>query len=326
MSEENQSYYKTGKPTIPYLRVHDKLLDYDYTNRIFELLEHNAPELLNRFGSLIVEYAKRIQKKEERLEKLEEERTILAGEVAENRRKLKISLEEIPVEPKTYWHENILSIGLSILLFIGVLKFLDVELENMLEQQYLPRSILAIAASICINLAEKKSIENYVYHYVEKKNNSKIEANNFKNYLLESPILVTTLIIISETGLASAGLQSINMGDADDWLSRMAIFMGSALAALVNVNLAWSVGIKRAKWKIEFQGEKKDRIRENTKYIVKYESDKELLKNINKQILRIKKEIKIEKEEAVKEFSRWERDVKMYLKVSQFSSRKSTDD
>jgi hypothetical protein len=324
MFESNQNSYNLDKSQIPYLRVNDKLLDYDYTKRIFELLEHNAPELLNRFGSLIIEYAKRIQKKEERLEYLENETTILASKVASNKKRLKISLDEIPPEPKTEWHNSILSIGLSFLLFIGVLSFLQLEIEDIPKQPLI--SILALAASICINLAEKKSIENFVYHYVKNDNNSKIDANNLGKYLFQSPILVAILIVISETGLAASGLQAINIVNSDNWLLQMSIFMGAALAALVNVSLAWSEGKDRAEWEIKHQEEKKTRIRENIRYIVEYESDEKLLKKLNRQISRIRKELNIEKREAVKEYVRWERDLKTYLGINQFSSiNKSSD-
>lgn len=324
MFESNQNTYNLDKSQIPYLRVNNKLLDYDYTKRIFELLEHNAPELLNRFGSLIIEYAKRIQQKEERLEYLENETTILASKVASNKNRLKMCLDEIPAEPKTKWQNIILSTGLSFLLFIGVLSFLQLEIEDTPKHPLI--SILALTASICINLAENISIENFVYHYVHKNNQSKIEVNNLRNYFFQSPILVAILIVVSETGLAASGLQAINKFDNDNWFLQMSIFMGAALAALTNVSLAWSIGKDRAEWEIKHQEKKKACIRENIRYIVEYESDEKLLKKLNRQISRIRKELNIEKREAVKEYIRWERDLKTYLGINQFSSiNKSSD-
>ncbi|PSR18346.1 hypothetical protein C8255_07875 [filamentous cyanobacterium CCP3] len=330
-----ESSYQKGESNIPYLGTDSEPFEDPYTRFLAELLEAHAPELLSRFRRVVVESARQLKHKEEYLQSLEEKKIQLVGELEAKSKALDHSLSQLPKEPSSTWVEFGLTVGLSVLLFIGVLTLFEVQIRSAFDSRNYIKTIIALSAAICINLAERKTVEHHAQHNAEVKNerlsqmldkadNSILSLSDDRRAFWsriaegESPIWLAGTIVVSETAFVSAGLLDLLV--TAPWTLQAAAIIGASLAALINVALAWGMALEKASWKRDFLKKKQQIIVEQFENMQAAASADARLKEINENIEDLKRKIKNDRQDAAREYRRWERDLKGYLQVNSFNS------
>lgn len=321
-SEENT--YKRSISKIPYLGDINSDFNDTHSNKLTTLLEKYAPELLSRLYGVVLMSALEVKEKEEELETLREQKIALEEDVARKDELYKQTLDKIPEKPgsRFFMGELLLTFGLSILLFIGIYNIFGLVPQQASKLKNLPQTILALAGAICINLAEKNSIERHVEYHNEVKDEIQKNEEKKRPYwerMLagEQPIFLAVFIVIAEMGFTASGLFTLI---DDDFFTRFTAVLGTSLAAVINVAQAWGLAIKKAKWKKDNLNKLDQINEEKIKIKSEAEADRAKLKGTERQIKNLETKIRILQKKATIEYIRWEKDLKRFMKVKPFDS------
>lgn len=323
-----------SKPNMPYpggQSIKDEeLFNEPHSRYLATLLEPHAPELLHRWFWVVLPAAQKVYEEKENLEDLFIKREETSVEYASKQKLADSNLKRLPKEPQESWTEVCLTIGLSIMLFLGLLEFLGGNIDTLAEGELEPKAVIALAGAICINIAEKSSIIRHAEHANEVKN-----LQGEKEKLLhekkafwqrfqegESPLWLATTIVVFETAFASPGLITLLPPNIDG-IFKFCVFLAAGLAALINVTLAWGLALKRSDWKQQFLAKKQQIDLENLELLKEAEGAKVRLKNIDEQISYRKNQYLQAWRNATKEHQRWERDVKQWIENTTFNSREN---
>ena len=303
--------------------------DDPYFRFLSQLLERSSPELLGHFQIKIVTTSRKINDLEKKLDDLGEKRIDLIEKIYSNDKALDNYLKQLPQKPGTskiqIIPELILTIGLSVLLFLGIIQVLGLEVEDISDIQELPKTIIAFAGAICINIAEKISIERHAEHNAEISNRNQLSDEEEENDLNqkkafwksmaegEAPLWLAMIIVISETAFASSGLLSIIPRGEKNMM--VVSFLGAGLAAIVNVALAWGIALRKSDWNRDYL-DKYQKITEEhveTKQIAV--ASKAKIKAIDHKINELRKELKKRDKELRKEYRKWENLIKKRIQI-----------
>ena len=316
--------YKRSISKIPYLGDINSDFNDTHSNKLTTLLEKYAPELLSRLYGVVLMSALEVKEKEEELETLREQKIALEEDVARKDELYKQTLDKIPEKPgsRFFMGELLLTFGLSILLFIGIYNIFGLVPQQASKLKNLPQTILALAGAICINLAEKNSIERHVEYHNEVKDEIQKNEEKKRPYwerMLagEQPIFLAVFIVIAEMGFTASGLFTLI---DDDFFTRFTAVLGTSLAAVINVAQAWGLAIKKAKWKKDNLNKLDQINEEKIKIKSEAEADRAKLKGTERQIKNLETKIRILQKKATIEYIRWEKDLKRFMKVKPFDS------
>ncbi|MEM9926698.1 MAG: hypothetical protein AAF915_23605 [Cyanobacteria bacterium P01_D01_bin.50] len=314
--------YKQSVSIIPYLGEFKSDFDETHSKKLANLLEKYAPELLSRMYGVVLAAAKQLKEEQEKLEKLKEKKIQLEENVARNEELYRQEVETIDKKPGSQFFilEIFLTFGLSILLFIGIYNVFGLVPQQASKLKNLPQTILSLAGAICINLAEKNSIERHVEYYNEVKNEIEKNGNYKRHYVSrfiagEEPIWLATFIVLAEVAFVTTGLFTLV---DDDFFTRLAAVFGASLAAIINVSQSWGLAIKKSKWKRDCLGKLHEKYDKKSKIKSDAAADRAKLKETKRQIKNAEMEIKIYQKRAIIEYKRWEKDLKRFMKVNKF--------
>lgn len=277
-------------------------------------LEKFNPELLNRLYFVVYPAAENAQKEEEAFSKLLGERQTIATELAQNKAALKESLKQLPRQPKEAWYEIFLTVGMSLLLFIGFCEVFGLEIQSLTSEQY-PLAVLCLGGAACINVAEKLTIHRFVqslHLHLYSESFNVPWWQRLKDG--DSVLWFAVTLVVFETCFATPGLLSLLPPRvASQWQAQLLIITGAGLAALANVGLAWSTALVQLDWKRDFLQAKQQIALKNQEFRTQSAAAKASLLHIEKQISQQKKIVSDAFERARLEHSRWEHAVREWM-------------
>lgn len=261
-------------PTLPWgLGTFDResLIDEFHTHPLGKLLQNNQPYLFQQFYWVVVKSANTVRQHEDDLTVLQKEAEDLeaqAGGLEEEISRMPKVEEpkgyhisrELPEKPTPEAWEILLTIGLSLMLFIGISEFLGLDLQGFTIDQW-PMLLLGLLGAICINLGEYFAIFRLVKavrRYDPKRSHS--DDGQYKNTIPfwervkagDSAIWTSILIVVLETLFAAPGLISLLPPKISvQPLFQITVFAAAGLAAMVNIIIAWGNALELIQWEQE---------------------------------------------------------------------------
>ncbi|MBD1892956.1 hypothetical protein [Coleofasciculus sp. FACHB-SPT9] len=279
----------------------ESLFADSHTHPLAKLLEYSQQELFQRLYWVVLAATHRVRREEEELAKLRIEQENLAEKVGELEEAIAtipevdsdsesdliaIELPPKPVPPE--WHEW-LTVGLSLMLFLGITEFLGLDIQSLTYEQT-PLLILGLAGAICINLGEYNGLFGMVIGVRRSdpprsfQDDQKL-ANTIPFWVRirtgDAATWISIAIVLLETFFAAPGLISLLPPKAAaNPVWQMTVFAAAGLAALVNVVMAWGDALKEIHWE-QVVAELKERQRHEIKALQQdsvYQERRELIK------------------------------------------------
>jgi preprotein translocase subunit Sec61beta len=335
---------------VPYHRNLQEILKDSETGRLAQILGKISPLEWNNYQR-ILKIAHKVENKEEQLEELHEKEEELNKEKGKLEAEIQAKTENLPEKPTRpafqeprkgpkYWYESYLSVGLSLMLFLGISEFLGIDIQKLELSLIL---VLGIAGAICINLAEYRGIHTLVsVSYRHKRRLNSIPQFQWKHLLNDPNFLLTIIIILCETCFAAPGiLKFFSKSERQDPKILLTVYAACALAALVNVVIAWGDAkediehefkVKEAKESYEAQEEayfSSPQYQEDLKTIEDRKAQLEeiamikaehgqisgQLASVHQQIQRLERKITEHTEMALQEYQKWARSARFWMLV-----------
>jgi len=340
----------------------DSLLKDPHTHPLAKLLEFGNPELFQRWFHQVLPPAYAVTRQEEdikslqpEIERLTEEVGALEAEVA-NQPHINPNPDddfppsEQPPKPQPEPWEMALTVGLSLMLFLGIAAVLGIEVQGLTLDQ-IPMLLFAIAGAVCLNLAEFQGIYRFVvayYRFEPRRSHHDDErhANQipfWHHIRTGNPVVWTSFtIVLLETLFAFLGLISqlpprlqANFG------FQLTAFAAAALAATVNLVIAWGNALGTVQWEQAVEEQKlkdldakearlqdetylqrreqywqkeEDIARERQKLRKQLGAAQSLLREKQAELRKQEKVLAVLKIEAVQEYERWELSVRRWIK------------
>jgi flagellar motility protein MotE (MotC chaperone) len=344
----NNKRFIYNTPSIPWSNglFPGDILDEDlHLEPLNAILKQFCPDLYQQLRWVVLESARQAKREEPKLDELETQRENLTTEAAACEAAMDkvvespspdFTVEEEPTEP---WFTPILTIGLSIMLFLGLCEYLGVKIYDLDWDQTIPL-LEALFGAVCINLGEKLAIETFVEshrRYEPQRNHS--DDEEMKNLIPfwsryasgDSAIWAATFIVVCEVGFATPGLISLLPPSASSSIVMQLIALSAAgLAAVVNVFMAWGNAQAKINWrreKLTIQAAEQQWIEaererlaqsepisdEQREFRVRAAAAKSRLKVVEQRILAQQERLSDAKERARLEYERWEYAVKRWL-------------
>jgi hypothetical protein len=216
--------------------VYDATCSARQARERFEALDEETPELLERQA-----------RAQARVAQLNEERKeVESGESQGWQVSWKREVESVRTK-ETFW--TFLSAGLSFMVFLGILEYLQIDINDLSGRQAF---LVAIAgfASICLTLSVKVGINLWV-----KAQHNGATAQTVVNYRWSAspeslwarlrrgdPVVVmSVLFLLLETLFAGPGMiAALPMGLRQNLFWQLSAYISGGLFALANLNLAWA--------------------------------------------------------------------------------------
>lgn len=166
MDTRARVHYQSGRSNVPYLGTELDPFDDAHVRVLYKLLDRYAPELLVRFRYVVIESTKQLEGKVKALSALEDRKLELIQEIEKHENSLDYKLGQVPSQPGTSIKSNatkvLLTVGLSVFLFIGVLFVFDIRVSELSRLRNVPAICLSLIAASAINVAERETIERHV--------------------------------------------------------------------------------------------------------------------------------------------------------------------
>lgn len=323
----------------------EHLLDDIHTYRLAKLVEKYEPELFDRWRYVVLSTAEKALAKEKQLEELLDEKQRIAAKLASSEAALEslgevLSFEEssLPKKPTYKWYEDWLSVGLSLMLFLGILEFLGIEIQNFTPDKFW-LVLLALAGAICLNLGSKLAIVRQVIftrrhepiRSFEGEDGHKKTVPFWMRLWRGDPVTWLSVgFILMEMAFAAPGLLDLLPRKlASQQMFQFSVFMAAGLAGYVNVSMAWGVAFEQIRWEQEVieKTQVRQRKAEQQKqdlYYGEIQQEKRIvreeLKNARARLAEIKERIKRQEKwanelnrRAVREHKRWELTVRRWM-------------
>lgn len=235
----------------------ETLLKDSHTRHLAQILEKYQPELFSRWRWIVLASAKEAKLEKEKLKKMKIKLENLLAEVAKWKALINDNLDTLPPQPKEPFWYNLLSLGLSYLLFLSICEFTGIDTRNLVTQDWF-FLLISFLGAICINLGEKLSVEFLVatVRRYEPRRNYK-DSQEYQDlipfwcrYTTGDPaIWYATILVALETGFAGSGLLGLLPPQASKNTGIVIIvFLSCGLAALVNVALGWGIALNKISW------------------------------------------------------------------------------
>lgn len=315
------------------------LLEECHTNRLAKILEYYKPELFQRWYWVVLAAAHKAKNAQQDLSTLEKEQEELSSKVSFMEAALDIEL--LP-QPKPEPWQILLTIGLSIMLFLGIAEFFGLEVQSITNDQFM-QFLLVLSGAVCMNLGEYIGILRIVKavrRYDPKRSFS--DDNRHANSIPfwqrvksgDAAIWLSFAIVLMETAFAAPGLIGLLPPKLSvEPLFQLTVFAAAGLAATINIMIAWGNALLEIQWEKNVE-EIRQRHRQA---FVSSESDSNLIDEViieremnnyrrklaeakarlelkNRSVEKQKREVDDSKERARREFERWEFSVRKWLK------------
>ncbi|MER3587520.1 MAG: hypothetical protein C4322_03480, partial [Mastigocladus sp. ERB_26_1] len=233
----------------------ESLFDNRHTLPLAKFLETKEPQLLAQWFASVAPAAAQARQAEVTLDNLRLQRNQLAAKLAE--------LEVLDPEeadfiqrdrtpPINYW-EWLLTIGLSLMLFVGIAEIL-LQLDlGKLSPKKMPLFYLALLGAICLTAGAKLMVIRWVKatrSYEPKRNF--FDDPNYANPIPfwsrltsgDSAVWLSIAIVVLEVAFAAPGfIEMLPHKLQKQPLIQMTAFLGTGIAAMINIGLAWGTAL-----------------------------------------------------------------------------------
>jgi hypothetical protein len=254
---------------------HRSILDDRHVKALGELLESGAPWLFNQWyevlytshtvAQLKAEIHALVQRKEDTAKQVGRLEAALANQPRINPSPdqdfLGLDLPPAPdISPPQIgsWWEKLLTIGLSLMLFLGLVEMLGLDLDGLNWSTDWPKFVTAVAGAVCMNLAEYQGIyrivaaarrfePRHIYRQDERYPNPIPFWHRFTSG--DPAIWISLVFILMETLFAFIGLISLfRPSQQEQFIFQLATFAAAGLAATINLTLAWGNALTQVQW------------------------------------------------------------------------------
>jgi hypothetical protein len=246
-------------PQIPWRLGHwevESLFENPHTRPLAIFLHTLEPQLLAQWYATVAPSATEARKAAMAVDELCLERNELTAQLAELEAIAAQNCDENPqrenVSQHTYW-EWLLTIGLSLMLFLGIAENLRLEVENFNFQQ-LPLFCLALLGAICLTAGAKLTVIRWVkatrtHKFVRSFYDDDRYAHRVAFWVRiisgDSAVWLSLAIVLLEIAFAAPGLiRHLPINLQKQLLIQVSAYMGTGIAALINVGLAWGTALE----------------------------------------------------------------------------------
>lgn len=331
----------------------NELLKNPHSYPLVKLLEYGQPLYFYSLYMDVLGSASYVRQKEEELNLLRKEIGPLAKHVGFLEEALSgmshinhnpdddLQFIDFPPKPAIDRREIALTVGLSLMLFLGISIVFGIDIQGITIDQ-IPMIILALAGAICINVAEFLGVYRLVKvfrRYEPQRNHS--DDNRYANQVPfwirirsgDAVIWVSLLIVLLETLFAFLGLLSLLPPSIQgEFVYQLAAFAAAGLTATVNLVIAWGNAISEVQWEqtieelklkqrseLQELREDQDYLDKRDKYLKKEEELGKIKQEIKQKLGAVRNELSVKKaeiarrekelekinEDAIFEYERW---------------------
>lgn len=172
------------------------------------------------------------------------------------------SMPDKPSEPRVEAWEIGLTVGLSLMLFLGIAAVLGIEVQAITLDQT-PMLLFAITGAVCINIAEFQGIYRFVASYYRfEPRRSHCDDERYANQIPfwhhirsgNPAVWMSFAIVLLETLFAFLGLISQlppRLQESPGF--QLTAFAAAALAATVNLVIAWGNALSAVQWQQDIE-------------------------------------------------------------------------
>ncbi|WP_315790978.1 hypothetical protein [Fischerella sp. JS2] len=233
----------------------ESLFENRHTLPLAKFLETKEPQLLAQWFASVAPAAAQARQAEITLDNLRLQRNQLAAKLAELQ---VLDTEEADFSQRdrtlqvNYW-EWLLTIGLSLMLFVGIAEIL-LQLDlSKLSSKKMPLFYLALLGAICLTAGAKLMVIRWVKatRSYEPKRNFFDDPNHanpipFWSRLTsgDSAVWLSLAIVVLEVAFAAPGfIEMLPHKLQKQLLIQMTAFLGTGIAAMINIGLAWGTAL-----------------------------------------------------------------------------------
>jgi uncharacterized membrane protein YhaH (DUF805 family)/uncharacterized protein YeaO (DUF488 family) len=235
----------------------ESLFENRHTLPLAKFLETKEPQLLAQWFASVAPAAALARQAEVTLDNLRLQRNELAAKLAElevlGNEKVDADFSQRDRTQQVNYWEWLLTIGLSLMLFVGIAEIL-LQLDlSKLSPKKMPLFYLALLGAICLTAGAKLMVIRWV-----KATRSYEPKRNFfddPNYANPAPfwsrltsgdsaVWLSLAIVVMEVAFAAPGfIEMLPHKLQKQLLIQMTAFIGTGIAAMINIGLAWGTAL-----------------------------------------------------------------------------------
>lgn len=307
-------------PQIPWRwgnREVESLFDNPHTRPLAVFLDTLEPQLLAQWYASVAPSAALANKAAIALEDLRYQKNEVVAKLAELEALSTQSGDESKnVHSKNSW-EWLLTVGLSLMLFLGIAETLRIEIED-LNPEKLPLFSLALLGAICLTAGAKLMVIRWVKATrSDEPKRSFYDDQRYANPVAfwsrifsgDSAIWLSLAIVLLEIAFAGPGfIRLLPLDLRKQLLIKVSAFMGTGIAALINIGLAWGTALQEIRFQSEHPLTTEEMQQQSAWRQAKV--TKVLLKELMQEVEEQKRFVQDLRKRAQLEHERWEVTVK----------------
>jgi len=255
-----RSFIYLDSPQIPWRWGNwevESLFDNPHTRSLAVFLDTLEPPLLAQWYASVAPASAEARKAAIALDQLLLEKNEVAAKLAD----LEVVCAESPssknsskrthIDAKNSW-EWLLTMGLSLMLFLGIAEPLGIDIENPAEK--LPLFGLALLGAICLTAGAKLMVIRWVKatrsdepkrSWYDDKRYPNPVAFWWRIFSGDSAVCLSLAIVLLEMAFAGPGLIShLQITLQKQLLIQVSAYIGAGIAALINIGLAWGTALE----------------------------------------------------------------------------------
>ncbi len=235
----------------------ESLFENPHTRSLAVFLETLEPQLLAQWYASVAPASAEARKAAIALDQLQQEKNEVAAKLADleivcdDSSSSNNSSKRTYIDAQNSW-EWLLTIGLSLMLFLGIAEPLGIDLENPTEK--LPLFGLALLGAICLTAGAKLMVIRWVKatrsdepkrSWYDDKRHANPVAFWWRIFSGDSAVWLSLAIVLLEMAFAGPGLMShLQPTLQKQLLIQVSAYIGAGIAALINIGLAWGTALE----------------------------------------------------------------------------------
>ena len=255
-----KSFIYPDSPQIPWRWGNwevESLFDNPHTRSLAVFLDTLEPQLLAQWYASVAPASAEARKAAIALNELLLEKNEVAAKLADlevvcaDNPSSKNSSKRTHIHIKNSW-EWLLTIGLSLMLFLGIAEPLGIDIENPAEK--LPLFSLALLGAICLTAGAKLMVIRWVKatrsdepkrSWYDDKRYANPVAFWWRIFSGDSAVWLSLAIVLLEIAFAGPGLIGhLRITLQKQLLIQVSAYIGTGIAALINIGLAWGTALE----------------------------------------------------------------------------------
>lgn len=251
--------------TFPIEQEYSFFVDENFS-LVIQILKENNNYLLLAGLSLLDQDRQRVFEEETRLNQMKDDSTSMVAQSSHakgllttfpgSREKIPQIPHNPPIKPFSSLPEVLLTIGLSLMLVLGLCQFMGLDLPNLKFKQ-LPLLAIVLAGAFCINIAEYLGTYRLVLSAMSSQGDK-------PKFISEKQILWVSLFLVTlETCFAAPGLLDILPPRiASQPFFQLTVYAATGLAAFANILMAWGKALSDLRWQVDSDRYQQERVRQ----------------------------------------------------------------